>query len=341
MDTKKYTFHVKGMHCASCVMFIEETLKDEGGADMAKADLRTGVLEVEGRWDISSPNEVAKTLTSFIEKNGYTLSTDKNREGKKWNEFIYAFPVAVGVIALFALFQKTGFMNLISSGEIHYGTVFVIGLVASVSTCLAVVGGLALSLSANYAKTKRGWKPQVLFHGGRIIGFFILGGAIGLLGGSLQVGPAGNIILGFLVAFVMLVLGINLLDVFPKMRKFQITMPKIFGKNIMKKRAGGNLVIPFAIGAATFFLPCGFTQSMQLYALSTGSFFRGALIMLVFSLGTLPVLAAFSFGSINITGKKWSGIFFKSAGIVVIALALFNIINMLVVAGLINPVFDF
>ena len=79
---------------------------------------------------------------------------------------------------------------------------------------------------------------------------------------------------------------------------------------------------------------------MQLYALTTGSFMQGAMTMFVFALGTFPVLALLSFGSLNIAHKPWKGIFFKTAGIIVIALALFNLLNALATAGIINPLFS-
>lgn len=80
---------------------------------------------------------------------------------------------------------------------------------------------------------------------------------------------------------------------------------------------------------------------MQIYTLSTGSFLSGGLTMLAFALGTLPVLALVSFSSFSIRDNVKAGIFYKSAGLIVIIFALFNIINSLVAAGLIAPVFNF
>jgi len=340
MESKTYKFFVHGMHCASCILVIEEILKEVPEVREVKANLHARTVEITGKWE-KNPSELAELFTSFVEKNGYTLSLEKEEKEKKWNEFIFAFPIAAALIIGFIFLQKLGLVNVISGGEVGYGAAFLIGLVASVSSCLAVVGGLALSLSAQYAKGGAGWRPQVLFHGGRLIGFFILGGIIGFLGSSFHMGQTGSVLLGGLVAAIMLVLGVNLLDVFHGIKRFQFTMPKAIGKRIMKERVIVNGITPFVVGAVTFFLPCGFTQSMQLYALSTGDFVRGAFIMLVFALGTLPVLSALSFSSVNIQEKSWSGIFFKTAGIVVIALACFNIINILVVTGIINPVFNF
>lgn len=58
------------------------------------------------------------------------------------------------------------------------------------------------------------------------------------------------------------------------------------------------------VGALTFFLPCGFTQSMQLLALGSGSPVQGGIIMAAFALGTLPVLLAVGLGSSYTKDRK-------------------------------------
>ncbi len=213
---------------------------------------------------------------------------------------------------------------------------------------MAVVGGLVLSMSANFAKegnpsTSFGAskvRPQILFHLGRLVSFFILGGLIGALGSAFQLGATGTFILSLLVALVLLILGINLLDVFPWAKKLQPTMPKFIGKRVIGLKNVNHTVTPLLVGVATFFLPCGFTQSMQIYSLTTGSFLTGALIMFSFALGTLPVLSLLSFTSLGISGKAQSGVFFKAAGLIVIFFGLFNLINSLVGYGLIPPLFN-
>jgi sulfite exporter TauE/SafE len=80
---------------------------------------------------------------------------------------------------------------------------------------------------------------------------------------------------------------------------------------------------------------------MQIYALSTGSFLSGALTMLAFALGTLPILALVSFSSFSIgTGLK-AGIFFKIAGLIVILFGLLNILNALAAVGVLPPLVNF
>jgi sulfite exporter TauE/SafE len=117
-------------------------------------------------------------------------------------------------------------------------------------------------------------------------------------------------------------------------------MPKAFSKRALDVSRLNHTLTPLLVGLVTFFLPCGFTQSMQLYALTTGSFLTGGLTMLAFALGTFPVLALISFSSFSVTKNRNRGIFFKSAGLIVILFALFNIASSLVAAGVLPPFFN-
>lgn len=336
-----YKFHVNGMHCQSCVVLTETELAEQPGVNQVKASLTDLSVDVSGDFGDKTPETIASDLSVVLKPHGYNLTTEKITQSVKWSDFYIAGPVALIFIALFILLQKTGLVNLIGGSEVSYGTAFIIGLVASVSTCMAVVGGLVLSMSANFAKEGNKTRPQILFHVGRLVSFFILGGVIGALGSTFQLGITGTFILGIVVALVLLILGLNLLDIFPWAKKLQPTMPAFIGKRVHGLKNINHTLTPLLVGTATFFLPCGFTQSMQIYSLTTGSFWTGAFTMFIFALGTLPVLAILSFSSLGIHKKAQSGIFFKTAGLVVIFFGLFNLINTLVGAGIIPPLFSF
>jgi sulfite exporter TauE/SafE len=320
---------------------IESELKDLPNVSYARSSLKNHSVEVVGDFGEKTPEQIAEVLTVPLKPHGYTVSIERQVINKKWSDFYYAFPIAIGFAILFIILQKIGLVNLVSGGNVSYGTAFVIGIIASLSTCMAVVGGLLLSMSATFAKEGDRVKPQMLFHIGRIVAFFILGGAIGALGSAFALGASATFILGIIIGIVMLILGINLLDVFPWAKKLQPAMPKFIGKYAHGVSKFNHTLTPLLVGIATFFLPCGFTQSMQIYTLSTGSFLNGGLTMLTFALGTLPVLALISFSSVNINKSKHAGVFFKSAGLIVIMFALFNIINSLAAAGFIAPIFNF
>ncbi len=338
---QKYNFHVHGMHCKACELMIESELKDLPNISFAKPNLRNHSLEVVGDFGNKNLEQIANELTTQIKAHGYTISTEKIVHNAKWSEFKIALPVALVFIALFVLLQKLGVVNLVNSESVTYSTAFFIGVIASLSTCMAVVGGLLLSMSATFAKEGDKVKPQLMFHGGRIVSFFVLGGVIGALGSAFTLNTSASFILGIIIGIVMLVLGINLLDVFHWAKKLQPSMPRFIAKHVHGVSNLNHILTPLLVGVATFFLPCGFTQSMQLYTLTTGSFLNGGLTMLAFALGTLPILALISFSSFSIQTSSKGGIFFKTAGLVVIIFALFNIINSLVIIGFLPPIFNF
>lgn len=338
---KTYTFHVHGMHCNSCVILTESKIAELPNVQKAKSSLKNHSIEVTGEFGNMSEAEIAEQLTAPVKEHGYTISVEKQVVEKSWSDFKVAVPIAVGFAVLFILLQKLGIIHLVGGGNVTYGTAFAVGIIASLSTCMAVVGGLVLSMSATFAKEGDKVKPQIMFHAGRIASFFILGGVIGAIGSAFTLNTAGTFVLGLIIAIVMLILGINLLDVFPWAKRLQPSMPKFISKRAHGISSLNHTLTPLLVGIATFFLPCGFTQSMQLYTLTTGSFLKGGLTMLSFALGTLPILSLISFSSFSIKNSKKSGVFFKTAGLIVILFALFNLINSLVIVGLIPPVFNF
>jgi len=341
MNEEKYQFHINGMHCKSCELLTESELKEFPNIKSVKASLKTNLVEVVGDFNGKNPEQVAEELNPVLVKHGYTLSVGKQEKKINWSEFKIAIPITIAFVVLYIILQKIGIVNLVNVSKVSYGTAFVIGIIASLSSCMAVVGGLVLSMSATFAREGDKVKPQILFHVGRIVSFFVLGGVIGAVGAVFHLGVIGTFVLGIIIGLVMLILGINLLDVFHWTKKLQPGMPKFISKHAIGVSKLNHTLTPLLLGIVTFFLPCGFTQSMQIYTLSTGNFMTGAFTMLSFALGTLPVLALLSFSSFSIKKSSKSGIFFKTAGLIVILFALFNIINALVVINILPPIFNF
>lgn len=338
---KTYIFHIHGMHCKACILLTESELLEHPKVSFVKSSLKTHTVEIKGDFGDTPVQTIVEELTNLLLKHGYKVSTEKQKKTVSWKEFTVAIPIAFGFVFLFILLQKLGIVNLVNTSDVTFGTAFVIGIIASLSTCMAVVGGLVLSMSATFAREGDKIRPQVLFHLGRLIAFFVLGGIIGALGASFQLGIVGTFILSFIIGLVMLVLGINLLDIFHFTKRFQPTMPKFLSERVLTVTKINHTLTPVLVGIVTFFLPCGFTQSMQIYTLTTGSFLKGGLTMLSFALGSLPVLALVSFSSLSIHKSSKAGIFFKSAGLIVIIFAVFNILNSFVSIGLLRPIFNF
>ena len=243
------------------------------------------------------------------------------------------------VIALYLVLKKFGLFSFVTSveGAVGLGTVFLVGVVAATSSCLAVVGGLLLSVSAKWTESfhpATRWekfRPLFLFNIGRLGGYFLLGGLAGLLGKSLTLSPYATGVLTVVIALVMIVLGLNILRILPK-KYCRIPLPRAMTAHIQNLSQSESVGAPLLLGALTFFLPCGFTQSMQLLALGSGSFLAGGMIMLVFSLGTLPALLGLSVVSSVVEGKtaQW---FLSFSGALVLLLGFLNLQSGLLLTG--------
>lgn len=335
---KTYTFHVAGTHCASCKILIEDVLNDQPSIQHSQVNLKKETVTIETDSE-QNPEAMAHMLTEKVKQNGYTLSVEKTIQEKKPDDVIWkAIPIGLVFLILFFILQKSGILNLGIGGKTTPATSFIIGLIASVSSCLAIVGGLILSLSAKVAQdenTKTSKKQFVLFHGGRLVGFAVLGGLLGLLGKAVGVTFTFSAILGLIASVVMIMLGLNLVGV---IKKNKMTLPT--GIFSYFRKVEHSTLAPILIGVGTFFLPCGFTQAMQVAALSSGSFMSGLLIMFSFALGTLPMLALLSFGSVSFAHGKHAPLFFKSAGVIVVGLGIFALLAGLAGLGIINPLFN-
>src|SRR3990170_2094430 len=253
----KYTFHVTGTHCASCKILIEDILKEEELVKNVQVNLKRETVEIQTEND-QSTEELAEILTSKTKPNGYTLSVEKINISNKKDDVIWkAIPIGLAFLILFFILQKSGILNLGLGSKTTPVTSFIIGLLASVSSCLAIVGGLVLSLSAKISQDEvNDTKTFLLFHLGRLISFAILGGVLGLIGSAIGISFTFEAILGFVASLVMLLLGLNLVGLFAKNK---VALPSgIFQKSSsVFRRIEHQTFTPLVIGFGTFFLPCG------------------------------------------------------------------------------------
>ncbi|MCX6714798.1 MAG: sulfite exporter TauE/SafE family protein [Candidatus Uhrbacteria bacterium] len=214
-----------------------------------------------------------------------------------------------------------------------------LGFVAGSSSCLAVSGGLLLSMigkshdrlgaMSKSARMRFTWSFVI----GRIAAYTILGGVIGIIGSSFTFSPWVTGVITLLAAAYMIIAGLEMLQMAPNWLKCAIPRPpKWLSNKILDSDGNPNPFAPFLLGAATFFLPCGFTQSLQIYALTTASFTTGALILGAFAIGTAPALLALGFASGALNGKTGKFVL-KIAGVFILYLAMGNIQNGLTLLG--------
>ena len=333
----KITIPIKGLHCRSCETLVKEKLEEVAGVKRAEVSVKKAEAHIELDRTVEQ-----ESLEQAIKDAGYRVGQESKNwlsaDWRDWRDFSIA---AVALIIVIALFKIFGFKVDLSSANNPDSLLVVafVGLVAGFSTCMALTGGLILSISARHnqkhpeASSWQKFTPYLYFNAGRLASYFFLGGIIGLVGSFFKISPVLWAILTIIVGIIMLTLGAQLINIFPRLSAFSWSGPsKFFGlkkKESKEYSHSGSLVI----GALTFFLPCGFTQAMQLYAMTTGSFWSGAMVMLVFALGTMVGLLTVGVVTSLIKGKA-ARTFFKFIGLVLIVLAFVNISNGWTLLGL-------
>lgn len=328
------------MHCASCEVLIERKWKRIPGVHKVSVNHATGRAEI-----LASQEPALEQLEQPIRDKGYTVSREDEAGGgavhhrataRDYKEIGIVFFI---IVALYLILKRLDILPEIGVTEnMGYGLVFMIGLVAAMSTCIAVTGGLLLAVAAKYNERNpnltgaQRLRPHLYFNLGRVVSYTVLGGAIGGLGSVITLSTKTTGFIMIIASLVMIILGFQLLKLFPGLKRFQPKMPKFIAHKIHDWSNADNKTAPFFLGGSTFFLPCGFTQALQLYVLSQGDITTGALTMFFFSIGTLPALMSLSAIS-SFTRGAFQRYFMKFAGVLVILLGFSNINNGLALTG--------
>lgn len=336
---KQHTYYVGGTHCASCEVLIEKKLLESDNIKSVEVSASKG--EVLINYEGEKPS--SEKLNKFFEREGYTFSDQPKKvtNNFKPKEFFITLAIGLLIIIGFIGLNKLGLSGLINvSSKSSLPMFFVFGLVAGISSCAALVGGIILSMSKQwmqlYSETDSTWKkiqPHLIFNAGRIISYAFFGMLLGMIGSKLNFSLKFGPILVIVVSVMMIFLAFQMFGL-KAFRKFQFTLPKFITRFIANESNFKGRYMPFLMGAFTFFLPCGFTITAQGLALISGSAIQGALIMFLFALGTLPMLSIIGLSSVKFSQKPHLfERFLKVAGILVLFFALYNINFQLNVLG--------
>lgn len=325
-EVKDVRLNIGGMTCINCQKKIERGLLRHSGVKEAKVSWEKGEAEVT--YDEKAIS--LKEICSEVEKLGYRI-----HNGSLASRIGQALFFAAVIALIFFILQKTGVMNLLvpsslASSKMGYGLLFVTGLLTSVH-CLAMCGGINASQSLlHVSRAKKRWEtfiPPLFYNLGRVTSYSLIGlvlGSVGFFigsasGGDLSIPLSLQGILKIIAGLFMLIAGLSLLDVFPFMKKFAIHLPAFLSDRIASAQA--KHAAPFIVGFLNGFMPCGPLQAMWLIALASADPLWGALSMLAFSLGTVPLMLFFG-SALSLLGKKYRVIVMKAGSVLVIVMAL-------------------
>ncbi len=174
------------------------------------------------------------------------------------------------------------------------------GLLGGVSHCIGMCGIFVLSAGPmdepNFAKRAG---RQVGFQLGRMVSLTVIGAIAGALGSLARLAShverwQSGISVGVGVLLILLALGYA--GIIPR---FKVPEPDMMGagdgfgrKVFVAALRHKSWYQPISLGALVGLLPCGLTYTIAIAAASTLSPLRGALVLFVFWLGTVPGLVA-------------------------------------------------
>ncbi len=332
-----------GMTCTSCEMRIENALKKLEGVAESKAIFSSSNVYVTYDANVIGLDRIIET----VEKLDYRVrnkpqehlasGTDAGKAAGDRTSINQFLGFGIILFALYVIINNTVGFDFIPevNQSMGYGILFVVGLLTSLH-CIAMCGGINLSQCISYrpedetAKKQSKLKPSLLYNCGRVISYTVIGGIVGALGSAISFSGAAKGIVAIASGVFMVIMGLNMLNVFPWLRRLNPRMPRIFGSTI---RNNNGRYGPFYVGLLNGLMPCGPLQAMQIYALGTGSFAAGAVSMFLFSLGTVPLM--FGFGAISsVLSGKFTQKMLKVSAMLVMVLGIVMVNRGLALSGI-------
>lgn len=316
---------IGGMTCVNCQNLIEQTLSALPGVQEASASFRNGEVRIRFDAEVVSLRRIEKEIVRL----GYTVVREENSAN-----IMRTSALLVLIVSLYAVIERLELLNALvparlADSSMGYGMLFIVGLLTSVH-CVAMCGGINLSQSLasvsssirNSTEKKRKTHatfPAFLYNAGRVISYTAAGFLLGLAG--MLLGGAGGTGIPLLLqgtlkiaaGIFMVITGLSMLELFPTLRRIFPVLPKIGVKKTGRR--------PFSVGLLNGFMPCGPLQSMQILALASGSPISGALSMLMFSLGTVPLMAGLG-ALVSMLGKKFTHAITGTGAVLVAVLGL-------------------
>lgn len=240
-------------------------------------------------------------------------SENKVKKSVPWG-VIFVFLGVMIISFIYFKFGK-GIENVSLDQNVALPVLFLIGLVTGVH-CVGMCGSFVVAYSSKHKMAGIEDKHAHLKYGaGKLISYTAIGGIFGLIGSVLSFTPQLRGTVGLLAGAFLIIYGLNMLNIFPILRKLQLRLP------FSNPDEGGGQKEPFRIGLANgLFIACGPLQAMYIYAAGTGSMLDGALSLFAYGLGTLPFMLMFAYG-ISAFSKHMHKIM-KFSGVLILVLGL-------------------
>ncbi len=312
---KRY-FKVTGMTCPNCEAAVKRSIIENTGNISVTADYVRGLVIVEEEnTEGSSHNDIPAAIAEA----GYSASEISKRD-KIAGDILPAVIGGIVILVLAFIASRTGILNQIPEirESMSYPILFVVGLLTSIH-CIGMCGGINLSQTCSVTDEKSKtpvFRRGLTYNLGRLTSYTVVGGLVGGIGSVLSLSFRLQGIIIVAAGFIMIVMGFNMIGLFSVLKKVVPVLPSSVEDRIRKLTGSRK---PFAVGFLNGFMPCGPLQSMQIYALTTGSVLKGAFSMFLFSAGTIPLMLVF--GTVSaLFSKRFQKNILKISALLIIVL---------------------
>lgn len=321
---KRTELHVDGMTCSHCKRNIENTLRKKDSIKDVEASVFHGRVTIIHDAPLAL-DEIEEDIVGL----GYTVLRERKRQ------ILGRIVLAVTLVMLSFLVLR--YENRLSfefiphiRQSMGYGTLFFVGILTSLH-CIAMCGGINMSQCSQFGATDPA-KPSFLYNVGRVISYTMIGAVVGGIGTVFSFAAQSRGYAIIIISLLMMVMALKMMKLIQAERR-SLKQIKLF--NSVRRRFASKG--PLFVGMANGFMPCGPLQSMQLYALGSGSALVGALSMFYFSLGTFPLMFGLGFVSTLVTAKRSKSIV-KYSGVFIFLLAVSMFSRGASLAGIAIPI---
>lgn len=306
------TIYVDGMTCVSCEKRINSSINNLNGIKDVEVHQNKNLVKVTYDNSIVSLDEIHDVINS----NGYVVTA---KASSKFASILITLSIIISISITYFYFLTSVNFDFIPQirQSMGYGTLFIVGSLTSLH-CLAMCGGINISQCSQYTSNNEKGKllPSFLYNLGRVISYTIIGGIIGGIGSVISLSGQIRGYVTIIISILMIIMALKMLKLINIQFK-PIKLPKWL-RSVHRLTTNKG---PFIVGLFNGFMPCGPLQSMQLYALGTGSILIGALSMFYFSIGTVPLM--FGLGAVStLLNQRFSSKLMKYSAFLVFLLAL-------------------
>ncbi|MCR5289500.1 MAG: sulfite exporter TauE/SafE family protein [Treponema sp.] len=281
---KTYYVKIEGIFCDHCRITISSFIK--------KADT-DALIKISGSIaKIQSAKLLEPDIIDAVKQAGYTtkqqwICTSFN----KWKllQILQLLVIALFILIIHFILKAILGYDILNVIPVIDSKASLIGLLAAGFLtsfhCIGMCGAINLAVSKNNQKA-------ITYNSGRVLCYTVVGFFAGLVGKTISINQSALSVLVVCLSLFMIMLGLSMTGL------FSITLKPL--SHPSKLKSSSVLVA----GILNGFMPCTPLITMQVYAVSTASPVKGAVSMLLFGFGTLPMMLGFGLFQNFFVSKK-------------------------------------